>query len=153
MGMPGQERKRYSTKLISLNSFHRKNISSKFHWNLIDQLRYTLKVAYLWSNLGQMMDMLGQKVGEHVTELINLNVLSYQEHSRTYPESFIEIWFMNHDSPNYPAHFFSFWPFTREPEFSRKCGFREKLDTNNTFHFKPGKFGLCYFFAYIDPKL
>ena len=48
-------------------------------------------MAYLWSNLGQMMDMLEKKVGEHVTELINLNVLSYQEHSRTYPESFIEI--------------------------------------------------------------
>ena len=40
------------------------------------------------------------------------------------------------DLSNCPSHFCPFCPFSREPDFSRTCGFREKLDNNKALRFR-----------------
>ena len=66
---------KHVTKLISLHSFHTKNISSKFHQNLMNQIRDILKTVYFGTKYGLIWaEMMGQaKMGEYMTKLISLH--------------------------------------------------------------------------------
>ena len=84
---------KHVTKVTSLNTFYIKNISWKFHWNLMNQIEDLLSHVHFGP-----------------------------------------------DSPNCPAPFCPFRPFSQEPDFSQACGFRRMIHNNNIFHFKQKKY-------------
>ena len=65
----------YVTKLISHHSFHTKNISWKFHRNLMNQIQDMLKNSIFWDkilpNLGLTDGHAGARMGKHETKLVS----------------------------------------------------------------------------------
>ena len=79
-------------KLISLNSFHTKNISWKFHRNLMNLISDILKRVYFGTKYDLIWALIMGMPGQEWANMLSNSSLSTLFIPRTFPESFIEIW-------------------------------------------------------------
>ena len=71
----------------SIYSLHTKNIPSKFHRNLMNQIQDMLQTVYLGTKYGLNDGHARARMGEHVTKLIRLHSLYTKNISSKFPQN------------------------------------------------------------------